>query len=352
MSDRDHPITPPPRPRTPESPSPTTDQTSGPGEDTPSAARPDGPTDLSGRSWRQLLIRTGRQFNDDNLTTWAAALTYYGIQSLFPGLLVLVALLKLTGRDTTRTVLNSLSSVAPGPTHDILTTALTNLQKGNPSAAGVLAIVGIAGALWSSSSYIGSFMRASNAIYDVPEGRPLWKKLPIRLGITVVAGVIVTASAIAVVFTGSLAQHAGKLLHIGSGAVLAWDIAKWPVLAVLISLLFSLLYWASPNAKQDGFRWISPGSILAVVIWIAASAGFGLYVANFGSYNKTYGTLAAVIVFLVWMWLSNLAILIGAEFDAELQRARAIEGGLPVDEEPYMPLRDTPIAGRGESQGL
>jgi membrane protein len=298
------------------------------------------PTQLAGRSWVGALKRTVKQVGQDKLTTWAAALTYYGILSIFPGLLVLIAALKLTGEANTQKVLHNITTTTPGPAQSILTSAVKNLQAGQSSTAGVLAVVGILGALWSASGYVGSFMQAANSIYDVPEGRPVWKKLPIRLGITIVAGIIIAASALAVVFTGTLAEHLGKILGIGSGAVMIWDIVKWPVLVVLISLLFALLYWAGPNAKQSGLRWVTPGSFLAVVIWIAASAGFALYAANFSSYNKTYGSLAAVIVFLVWLWITNLAILFGAEFDAELQRGRAIAAGHAPDDEPYLELRD------------
>lgn len=304
----------------------------------------DGPAKLSGldrRSWLGVFKRTAKQISEDKLTTWAAALTYYAILSMFPGLLVLISVLKLTGKNTTQRVLDNITNTAPGPAHSILTTAVKDLQAGQSSTAGIVAIVGILGALWSASGYIGSFMQASNAIYDVPEGRPIWKKLPIRLGITVLTVVIVAGSALAVVFTGSLARQVGKIVGLGSSAVTAWDIAKWPVLVVLVMLLFTVLYWAGPNVKQGGFRWITPGSLLAVLIWLAASGGFALYVTNFSSYNKTYGSLAAIIVFLVWLWISNLAILVGAEFDAEMQRGRAIEAGRPADDEPYMQLRDT-----------
>jgi membrane protein len=254
---------------------------------------------------------------------------------------VLIAALRLSGHATTQKVLSNVTQIAPGPARSILTSGIRNLQQGQSSTAGILAVVGVLGALWSASGYVGSFMQAANSIYDVPEGRPIWKKLPTRLGITVAAGLIVGVAALMVVFTGSLARRAGDLIGLGSTAVTVWDIAKWPVLVALISLLFALLYWAGPNAKHGGFRWISPCSVLAVVLWIAASAGFALYVANFSSYNKTYGSLAAVIVFLVWLWITNLAILFGAEFDAEMQRGRAIEAGHAPDDEPYMELRDT-----------
>jgi membrane protein len=301
---------------------------------------PDQLSDLGRRSWWDALRRMPKQFSEDKLTTWAAALTYYGVLSMFPGLLVVIAVLRLTGEDTTHRILRNLTATAPGPARTVLSTALTDLQGGQQSTAGVLFVVGILGALWSASGYVGSFMQAANAIYDVPEGRPLWKKLPIRFAITIVTGLIVAAAAVTVVFTGSLARYVGRLVGFSGGAVTTWDIVKWPILLVIIGLLFSLLYWAAPNAKQGGFRWVTPGGFLAVAIWMIASAGFALYVTNFSSYNKTYGSLAAIIVFLVWLWISNLAVLIGAEFDAELQRSRAIDAGHPVDNEPYMALRD------------
>ena len=304
----------------------------------------DGPTQLRGlpgRLWWRAFKRIRTRFTDDHLTVWAAALTYYGVLSLFPALLVFVSVLRLTGERNTATVLQKLTDTTPGPARDILRTALTDLEKGHQSTAGVLASVGLLVALWSASSYVGAFMQAANAIYDVPEGRPFWKKLPIRLGITVGAGIAVTVAALAVVFTGGLARRAASLIDVTNSAVQVWDVVKWPALLVLIGLLFAMLYWAAPNARQSGFRWVTAGSALAVLIWVIASAGFAIYVANFGSYNKTYGSLAAVIIFLIWMWISNLAILIGAEFDAELQRERAIDAGLPDDSEPYMRLRDT-----------
>jgi membrane protein len=294
---------------------------------------------LGRRGWWGALKRTVKEFRRDNLTDWAAALTYYGVLSIFPGLLVLVSLLGLLGKSTTDRVVENLTEVAPGAAREIITGAVNGLQESN-NTAGVLALVGLAGALWSASGYIGAFMRASNAIYDVPEGRPIWKTIPIRLAVTVFTGVLIAISALAVVFTGGLAEQAGKLIGLGSAAVTAWDIAKWPVLVLLVSLMFAVLYWASPNAKQGGFRWVSPGGLLAVVLWIVASAAFAFYVANFGSYNKTYGTLGGVIAFLVWLWISNIAILLGAEFDAELHRGRAIAAGHPEEREPFVGLRD------------
>jgi YihY family inner membrane protein len=300
---------------------------------------PERPTQLPGGSWWAAVKRTVREFQVDNLSDWAAALTYYSVLSIFPALLVVVSLVDLAGRTTIQTLLDNLGQVAPGSVNQILATGIDNLRRTHGSA-GVLALVSLAVALWLASRYIAAFMRASNAIYDVPEGRPIWKTLPIRIGVTVVVMVLLAVSAVAVVATGGLASRIGRLLGLGSTAVTVWDIAKWPVLLLIVGFLFGLLYWASPNARQP-FRWVTPGGILAVVVWVLASAGFAVYVANFGSYNKTYGSLAGVIIFLVWLWLSNTAILLGAELNAELERGRAIAAGHPPDEEPYMELRDT-----------
>jgi YihY family inner membrane protein len=300
---------------------------------------PERPSQLPGGSWWAAVKRTVREFQVDNLKDWAAALTYYSVLSIFPALVVLVSLIDLAGRSTIQTLLDNLGQVAPGSVNQILEGAISSLQQTRGSA-GVLALAGLAAALWSASNYIAAFMRASNAIYDVPEGRPVWKTLPIRIAVTVIVMVLLAVSAVAVVATGGLADRIGRLLGLGSAIVTVWDVVKWPVLLLLVSFMFALLYWASPNARQ-GFRWVTPGGILAVVVWVAASVAFAIYVANFNSYNKTYGSLASVIIFLVWLWLSNIAILLGAELNAELERSRAIAGGHPPDEEPYMELRDT-----------
>ncbi|MEA2448863.1 MAG: rane protein [Thermoleophilaceae bacterium] len=301
---------------------------------------PDGPTDLPKESWVAVLKRTFKEFKDDNITDWAAALTYYAVLSIFPMLIVIVSILGLIGTSATQPLIDNLGQLAPGEATKIFTSAIKNLQS-NQGAAGVMAIVSIVLALWSASGYVAAFMRASNAIYEVEEGRPIWKTAPVRLGVTFVQVVLLIVSAVMVVFTGPLAQKAGDVIGLGSTAVDVWSIAKWPVLLLIISFMFALLYWASPNAKQPGFRWVSPGGILGVVIWIVASAAFAFYVANFGSYNKTYGALAGVIIFLVWLWISNVAVLLGAEFNAELERGRRIQQGHPAEKEPFVEPRDT-----------
>jgi membrane protein len=302
---------------------------------------PDSPTELGGRSWFGVLKRTVTEFKEDNLTDWAAALTYYGVLSIFPALIVLVSILGLIGESATQPLIDNLGSVAPGPAKDIFTSAIENLQ-GSSGAAGVFFIIGLLAAIWSASGYIAAFMRASNAIYDMPEGRPVWKTLPVRVGLTVLLMVLTAISAVAVTLSGGLAKEVGGLVGVGDTAVSIWNIAKWPALILFVSFMFAVLYWAAPNVKQPGFRWISPGSVLAVLGWIVASVAFAFYVANFGSYNKTYGALAGPIVFLVWLWISNIMILLGAEFNAELERGRAIEGGMrPEDTEPFAEPRDT-----------
>jgi membrane protein len=286
-----------------------------------------------------VLRRTVREFGQDKLTDWAAALTYYAVLSIFPGLLLLVSILGLVGAPAVQPLIDNMGTIAPGPVGPILTDGAQSLSDAQ-GTSGLLAVVGAIGAFWSASGYIAAFMRAANAIYDVPEGRPFWKIVPIRLGVTAVVGVLMAVSALIVVLTGDVARRVGDAFEVESVLVTGWGIVKWPILVLIVSQTFALLYWASPNARQGGYRWISPGGLLAVVLWMLASAGFAVYVANFASYNKTYGVLGGVIVFFVWLWISNIAVLLGAEFDAELHRARAIAAGHPAEREPYVQLRD------------
>jgi membrane protein len=304
-------------------------------------AGPESPTGLRRRSWPGVLKRTIREFREDNVTDWAAALTYYGILAIFPALLALVSVLGLIGPSATQPLIDNLGKIAPGSAHSILNSAIQNLQHSR-GAAGVVFIVSILLAIWSASGYVAAFMRASNSIYDIDEGRPIWMTLPVRVVTTIVLLALIAIAAIGVVVTGGLAKQIGNILGVGSTAVTVWDIAKWPVLLFVVSLMFSILYWATPNVKHPGFRWVSPGGIFAVVVWIAASALFALYVAGFSSYNKTYGALAGVIVFLVWLWISNIAVLLGAELNAELERAKVIEAGGSDVDEPFVEPRRAP----------
>ncbi|NUT36221.1 MAG: YihY/virulence factor BrkB family protein [Hamadaea sp.] len=317
----------------------------------PPDAGPASPTQLSGGALWAALKRTAKEFQQDNLQVWAAALTYYGVLSLFPGILALVAVVGLVSDSMIQDVLDDVLPLVPGGARDIVLGAVDNVRQGQ-GKAGFAAVLGVLVAIWSASGYVGAFMQASNAIYDVPEGRPIWKTLPIRLAVTLVTGVLLIMSILIVVLSGRVAEQVGRVLGVGSATVTAWNVVKWPVLVLLVSLMFAILYWASPNARQGGFRWVSPGGIVAVLLWIAVSLLFGLYAANFASYDKTYGALGGVIVFFIWLWLSNIAILFGAELDAELERSRAIAAGHPEDKEPYLRLRDTRALDRDDADDL
>ena len=313
--------------------------------DTTAAERaPDHPGKLGKRSWRGVLKRTFREFKEDEVTDLAAALTYYGVLSIFPALIAIVSILGFIGPSATNPLLSNLSHVAPGPAQQIFTSAIKNIQS-HQGAAGIAALISLAAAIWSASGYVAAFMRASNAIYDIPEGRPIWKTAPLRVGVTLALLLLLVASAVIVVFTGPLAQQAGKLIGVGGTAVDVWSIAKWPVLLLIVSLMFALLYWASPNARTGGFKWVTAGGVVGMVLWIVASALFAFYIANFGSsgYAKTYGALASVVIFLVWLWVSNVAILLGAEFNAELERSRQLEAGRIASDtqDPFVEPRDT-----------
>jgi membrane protein len=301
---------------------------------------PDKPGELDRGSWWQAIKRTVREFREDNLTDWAAALTYYAILAVFPALLALVSIVGLMGSSTTQSLIDNLGQVAPGPAKDIFTSAIENLQQ-NQGAAGIMLIVGLALAIWSASGYVSAFMRASNTIYDVEEGRPVWKSVPTRVGTTLVLLLLLAITAVGVVLTGGLAEQVGKVLGIDKTAVDVWNIAKWPVLIGIVSLMFAILYYAAPNVKHPKFRWVSPGGVVAVIVWIAASAAFAFYVASFSSYNETYGAIGGVIVFLTWLWITNIAVLFGAELNAELERGRQIEAGMPEEREPFLEPRDT-----------
>jgi membrane protein len=305
------------------------------------AKAPADPTDLEGHRWKETLKRTIKEFRDDNLTDWAAALTYYSILALFPALLVLTALLGLFGQQgTIDTFIQSMRSAGLGSAADNIQGPLRDVVAAK-GGAGALLGFGLLASIWSASSYLGAFMRAANAIYEVEEGRPFWKLRPLQIALTVLGIVVLAFVLIGVVVSGPIAEAIGKTIGLGNQAVTIYSIAKWPLLIAVVMLLFAGLYYAAPNVKQPKFRWVSPGGILAALLWIVATAGFGFYVSNFGSYNKTYGTLGGVITFLVWMWISNIAILLGAEFDAELERERELQAGVNAREEIKLPPRDT-----------
>jgi membrane protein len=298
--------------------------------------------------WLATLKRTATEFRDDNLTDWAAALTYYGLLSFFPALLALVSLVGLFGdpKSTTDKVTEIVTAIGPQSGADTFAGPIESITS-NRGAASFTLIFGLAAALWSASAYIGAFMRASNVIYETPEGRPFWKLRPLQLVIALTMIVLIAAVALGLVLTGPIVRAVAEPIGFSDTAITVWNIAKWPVLAALFITLIAVLYYTSPNAKLRGFRWVTPGSIVAIVVWVIASAGFAFYVANFSSYDKTYGTLGGVVVLLVWFWITNLAILFGHQLNAELERSLELgEGRSGAEEELQLEPRAEPAQPR------
>jgi membrane protein len=305
---------------------------------------PDKPTDLNKRSWLGTLKRTGKEFSHDNLTDWAAALTYYAVLSLFPAIIALISILGLVvdPATITRVITDTVSQLGPSSAVDTFKGPIDQISS-NRSSALLGLIIGVAVALWTASGYVGAFMRASNAIYEREEGRPFYLLRPLQILVTFVLVMMAALVVLSLIVSGPVASAIGSAVGLGDTAVTVWDIAKWPVLLVVVMVMLAVLYWPAPNARQKNFRWVSPGAIVAVLVWIVASAAFAFYVANFSSYNKTYGALGGVIVFLVWMWITNLAVLFGAELNAEIERAREIEAGVPgAEEDIKAPYRRAP----------
>jgi membrane protein len=276
------------------------------------------------------LRRTLAEFRDDNLTDWAAALTYYGLLSLFPGLIALVSIVGLVGdpKGATETITEIVTAIGPQSAAQTFAGPIESVAS-DRGTAGAAFVLGLALALWSASGYVGAFIRASNVIYETREGRPFWKLRPLQIAITLTMVLLGVMLVVGLVLTGPVVDAVAEPLGVGSTAVTLWNIAKWPAMAAVFVLMVGVLYYASPNAKIRGFRWVTPGSLVAIVAWAIASAGFALYVANFGSYDKTYGTLGGLVVLLVWLWISNVAILFGHELNAELEREAEIEEGKP-----------------------
>jgi membrane protein len=294
--------------------------------------------------WFPTLRRTATEFSEDNLTDWAAALTYYGLLSLFPALIALVSVVGLIGdpQSTTSTITDIVTRIGPESAAQTFSGPIESITS-NQSRAGIALVVGLLVALWSASGYVGAFMRASNVIYETPEGRPIWKLRPLQMLVTLAMVILLALVALGLVLTGPIADAVAEPIGLSSTATTIWDIAKWPVLAALFVTMISILYYASPNVKVRGLKWVTPGSIVALVVWVLASAGFAFYVSNFGSYDKTYGALAGMVVLLIWLWITNLAILFGHELNAERERSAEIgEGKARADREIQLEPRDEP----------
>ena len=308
------------------------------------ADKPDAPTQIEKRSWKYVLVKTVREFTADQCMDAAAGLTYYAVLAIFPALIAIFSLLGVFGQNgaASDAVLGIVEDVAPGGAADTLRGPIEQLSQA--PGAGLALITGILVALWSASGYVGAFSRAMNRIYEIEEGRPFWKLRPMQLVVTIIAVVSLAVVAVGLVVSGDVADAVGSALGLGEGVRLAWDIAKWPVLLLIVVFLVAVLYYATPNAKQPKFRWISMGALLAIVVLALGTLGFGIYVANFSNYDRTYGSLAGVIIFLLWLWIANLALLFGAEFDAELERGRQLQAGIAAEEDIQLPARDTRVS--------
>ncbi len=303
--------------------------------------KPDSPPELSKPSWRYTAKKALREFFADQCTDQAAALTYYSVLALFPALLALVSLLGVFGQgeSTVNAMLDMVRSLGQQSAAQVLEDPVR--QMVTTQGAGIGVITGLLIALWSASGYVGAFGRAMNRVYEIDEGRPVWKLRPLQLLITLICVLAVAMVLMAVVVSGPMARAVGDAVGIGEGAVTAFNILKWPVILFVVVLIVALLYYATPNVRQPKFKWISVGAAIGIGVWLLASVVFGFYVSNFGSYNKTYGSLAGVIIFLLWLWLTNLALLFGAEVDSELERARELEAGIEAEETLQLPPRDT-----------
>ena len=303
--------------------------------------KPDSPTDLDKPSWKYVVRKAFREFSDDQCTDLAAALTYYAVLSIFPALIALVSVLGLVGQaeKSVQTVLDVLRPLVTPSTLGYVEPFVTSLAESQ--GAGLTVILGIAGALWSASGYVGAFSRAMNRIYEIREGRPFWKLRPIMLLITAIALVLSATALVILVVSGPVAEAIGGVIGLGSFAVTVWDYAKWPVLLLVMVMVVALLYYATPNIKQPKFKWISVGAAFAIGVWLIASMLFAVYVANFSNYDKTYGSLGGVIVGLLWLWITNIALLLGAEIDSEMERGRELQAGMPAEKHLQLPARDT-----------
>jgi len=288
------------------------------------------PTALPRDSWSETLKRTVAEFREDKLQHWAAALTYYAVLSIFPALIVMVSLVGLFAdpASVTRVLTDTAGQLGPATAAKTFQGPIESITS-NRGAAGILFVVGVIAALWSASGYVSAFADACNSIYEVREGRPFWKLKPLQLAVTFVIIMLAAFVALALALSGPIVGALGSSLGVGDTALTVWRFAKWPAMIVLVLLIFGVLYYTAPNARVSGVKWVTLGAVGALLAWIVASVVFALYVANFSSYDKTYGALGGVVVFLLWLWLTNMAVLFGAELNAETERARQLQAGVP-----------------------
>ena len=313
--------------------------------------KPDSPTQLDGQSWKYVIKKTFREFSADQCTDLAAALTYYAVLAIFPAILAALSILGLFGEAerTTDAVLDIIGGfIQDSQTLEAIKGPVESLTS--QPAAGLAFVTGLLGALWSASGFVGAFSRAMNRIYGIEEGRGFLKLRPMQLGVTIVAVLLLTVAAVLLVLSGPVAEAIGNVIGLGEAALVVWNIAKWPVIVAIAVFVLALLYYAAPNVKQPKFKWTSIGSIVALVVWALATVGFAIYVSNFSNYDATYGSLGGVMALLLWIWISNNALLLGAELDSELERGRELQAGLEAEETLKLPPRDTKASDKKADQ--
>jgi membrane protein len=317
-------------------------QDTAPGDDKISRERADyAPTGADPKPTTGSTVkRTLKEFSEDGLTDWAASLTYYGVLALFPALTALLSIVGLLTNPQQLT--KAITAVVPAQAANTLNPVIQQIA-GNTGTAGLGLIIGVAVAIWSASGYVGAFTRAANVVYETPEGRKVWKLKPLQLLVTLI-GILFAALILAMlVLSGPVVDAIGQSIGLGGTVLTIWSWAKWPVMLVLLALMIAVLYYTTPNVRLRGFKWVSPGAGVAILVAVVASALFAFYVGNFGSYNKTYGALAGVVIFLIWFWLINLALLFGIELDAEIERTKELKDGVPrAEKEIQLDARATP----------
>jgi membrane protein len=295
---------------------------------------------LRWRTWRGVLWRSLNGYLDDDCGDLAAALTYNAVLAIFPVAIVVVALVNLVTDGTTAvdTAIGILADLGAGAVvADENVTGVLNAVIVQQSSAKVLLGFGLLGALYSATNYVAAFTRASNRIYGVKEGRPWWKLIPLQILLSAVGLVLLAVVATGLVISGPLVDAVGNAVGAGDAARTAWSIGRWPVLVMILMVLLSLLFWIAPNVRQPRFRWLTVGGAVGLLVWAVASFGFGLYVSNLASYDRTYGSLGAIIAFLVWLYLSNSAVMLGVELNAEIARGRQLQAGDPDPDPPLVP---------------
>lgn len=305
------------------------------------ASKASWPTEIRKETWVYLLRRTVHEFGQDGGIDVAAGLTFFAVLSVFPAALAIVSLIGIVGngRATVDRLLALLSQVVPSAVTETLRQPLEGIAT--TSTANITFVIGVLAALWSSSTFVSAFSRAMNRIYEIDEGRPYWKRKPAQLAVTILLLILILISAVIVVVSGPIFRTLGETIGIGTTAVAVWNVAKWPILTAIVVMLVAVLYATTPNIQQPRFRWLSLGAILAIVLLAAASTGFGFYVSNFATYSHTFGALAGVIIFLVWVFLVNISLLLGAELNTEIERGRELQAGMPAERQLLLPPRDT-----------